>query len=111
MSIVGNALGVRVGKKYYQKNKNDARNIFCFAVFDGFQFFLAHEIYDFDVLPVFDYFTICFATGGASRKLQNHKKREMYQNHKFRKLEKNKNHQKQQNKKYFERNFCFFDSN
>ena len=98
-------MGVRVGKKYYQKNKNDARNIFCFAVFDGFQFFLAHEIYDFDVLPVFDYFTICFATGGASRKLQNNQKHEVHQNHQFCQLQKNKNHQKQQNKKYFEKYF------
>ena len=71
-----------------------------------FVFFLAHGIYGFDVLSVFYGFTICFATGGASRKLQNHKKRKVHQNHKFRELEKNKNHQKQQNKNYFEK--CFY---
>ena len=36
-----------------------SRNIFCFAVFDGFDFFLAHEIYGFDVLGVFYDFVIC----------------------------------------------------
>ena len=78
----------------------DLSFIFCFAVFGDFYFFLAPENVVFGVF-VFCDFTICFAIGGARRKLQNHKKRKHQKTH-FQEQEKNKNHQKQQNRKYFE---------
>ncbi len=57
----------------------------------------AQNIFYFAVFFYFDDFTICFATGGARRKLQNHQKRKHQKMH-FREHQKNKNLQKQENK-------------
>ena len=81
----------------------NAQNIFYFAVFEGFYVFVARENAVFGVF-VFCGFAICFATGGARRKLRNHKKRKHQKQH-FREQQKNKNLQKQQNKKCFEHFF------
>ena len=64
----------------YICRENIIRNFFFFAVFGDSYFFLAPENDVFGVF-VFCDFTICFATGGASHKLQNHKKRKHQKQH------------------------------
>ncbi len=81
------------------KNKTFARNIFCFAVFGDFYFSVCTENFVFGVF-VFHDFTIFFATGGASRKLEKQENQKR-QKQNLRDKQKNKNHQKLQNKKYF----------
>ena len=93
-----------VSANIIQKIKLSHEIFFVLQFLVIFIFFVCRENFIFDVF-IFYGFAICFATGGAGRKLQNHEKRK-HQKQNFRERQKNKNNQKQQNKKYFENYFA-----
>ena len=69
------------------------RNIFCFAVFVGFYFFLLLKIL-FLVFLFFDnVVAISFAIGGVNRKLKKHYKKQKHKKQNFQEQEKNKSDQ------------------